>query len=210
MMHRPKKMRLLRWLPEKVVVTHGPVVRKSIYLTFDDGPDPRHTPALLDLLLANDARASFFLIGREAERYPQLVERIVAEGHLLGNHSYNHPVFKGLSLAEQLTEIDRTDRILAAFDGIEHHGFRPPRGDFSLTLMLHFTRHRRRLIYWSYDSMDYQRGPPADLIKLLRTRPPHAGDVVLMHDDGDCSLLVLETLLPEWRAAGFDFPALPK
>jgi peptidoglycan/xylan/chitin deacetylase (PgdA/CDA1 family) len=208
MIYWPKKMSLLRWLPRSVVLTSEQTRDKTIYLTFDDGPNPQHTPVLLDLLREQNARASFFLIGREAERYPQLVERIVAEGHRLGNHSYNHPVFKGLPLSKQLAEIERTDQILASFDGIERHRFRPPRGAFSFALMLHFARHRRNLSYWSYDSLDYQRQSPADLIDLLRVRPPRAGDVILMHDDSDRSAHILAALLPEWRASGFTFFAL--
>jgi len=208
MMYRPKKMSLLRWLPKAVVLTNESARDKTIYLTFDDGPNPVHTPALLDLLRTHDARASFFVIGREAQKHPQLMERIVAEGHALGNHSYNHPVFSGLPLARQLEEIDRTDQLLATFDGIRQHRFRPPRGAFSFALMLHFARHRRNLAYWSYDSLDYQRKPPSELIDLLRANPPRAGDIMLMHDDSDCSTHVLATLLPEWQASGFTFSAL--
>jgi peptidoglycan/xylan/chitin deacetylase (PgdA/CDA1 family) len=208
MIYRPKKMSVLRWLPKPVVLTKDQSRGKTIYLTFDDGPNPQHTPALLDLLRAHGAQSSFFLIGREAERYPQLVERIVAEGHRLGNHSYSHPVFSGLPLSKQLAEIERTDQILASFDGARVHRFRPPRGAFSLALMLHFAWHRRNLTYWSYDTLDYQRKPPADLIELLRARPPSAGDVMLMHDDSDRSTHMLAALLPEWRASGFTFSAL--
>jgi peptidoglycan/xylan/chitin deacetylase (PgdA/CDA1 family) len=209
MMLRPSKMRLLSWLPDAVVVTRGPRRRRALFLTFDDGPDPQHTPALLDLLKAQDARASFFMIGCQIERHPGLVERMVAEGHCLGNHSYQHPQFHTLSLSEQLAEVARTDALLAHFDGRPHHGFRPPRGVFSLPLMLRFAADRRKLTYWSYDTLDYQRCPPADLVARLRREPPQPGEVLLMHDDSDCSLHMLETLLPEWKAAGFSLEALP-
>jgi peptidoglycan/xylan/chitin deacetylase (PgdA/CDA1 family) len=84
---RPKKLRLLRWLPMRLVLTTAPAADRALYLTFDDGPDPQYTPQLLDLLAANEARASFFLLGEEVERHPGIVERMVADGHLLGNHS---------------------------------------------------------------------------------------------------------------------------
>ena len=79
---------------------------------------------------------------------------------------------------------------------------------------LHFrhrrlARERRRLLYWSYDSLDYQRRPPAELVAAMRARPPRPGDVMLMHDDGDCCIGMLETLLPQWRSEGFEFRALP-
>ncbi len=209
MIFRPSKMRVLRWLPDSLALTRGPARNQSIYLTFDDGPDPAHTPGLLDLLKAHGALASFFLIGREAERHPQLVERIVAEGHRIGNHSYSHPLFNALSLSEQLAEIDRTDQLLERFDGIRRHRFRPPRGVFSLPLTLKFASAGRNLAYWSYDSLDYQRRPAAELVDILRKAPPRAGDVLLMHDDSDCSTRMLATLLPEWKAGGYTFAALP-
>src|SRR5690349_5300060 len=90
---RPKKLRLLRWLPKGLMLTTAPAADRALYLTFDDGPDPAFTPRLLDLLAANDARASFFLLGEEVERHPRIVERMVADGHLVGNHSWNHPNF---------------------------------------------------------------------------------------------------------------------
>jgi peptidoglycan-N-acetylglucosamine deacetylase len=204
-----KRTQLLRWLPDAVVLTRMPRQDKALYLTFDDGPDPRYTSALLDLLRSHGAHATFFLIGRQAERHPQLVERIITEGHRLGNHSYSHPKFNGLSLAEKMAEIDRTDQLLAAFDGIPHHSVRPPSGAFSWVLTMHLARHRRKLAYWSYDSLDYQHRSPEDLVELMRRQPPCAGDIVLMHDDSDCCIQMLATLLPEWRAGGFSFSALP-
>ncbi len=204
-----KKTQLLRGLPDSIVLTKGSKADNALYLTFDDGPNPAHTPALLDLLKAHDVRATFFLIGRLAEREPDLVARIVAEGHRLGNHSYSHPRFPRLSLAEKMQEIDRADQILGRFDGKPHHGVRPPSGAFSPALALHLASRRRRLMYWSYDSLDYQHRPPPELVKGMRARPPRAGEVILMHDDSDCCIRMLETLVPEWRDNGFAFAALP-
>jgi peptidoglycan/xylan/chitin deacetylase (PgdA/CDA1 family) len=203
-------MQVLAWLPGALVSTRGPRADRALYLTFDDGPDPTHTPVLLDLLREYQACATFFLVGRNVERHPELVRRMVAEGHRLGNHSYTHPSFGGLSLAQQLEEIDRTDRLLAGFDGEQRHRFRPPRGVFSLPLTLHFARHGRNLTYWSYNSMDYLNRPPADLAQRLRDVPPRPGEVILMHDDGACSIHMLESLLGEWKAAGFRLCALPR
>ena len=202
-------MQLLGWLPQALVCTRIASAERALYLTFDDGPDGTCTPVLLDLLREHQACASFFLVGRQVARHPELVQRMVAEGHRLGNHSYTHPPFAGLPLARQLEEIDATDRLLAGFDGVRQHRFRPPRGAFSLPLTLHFAAHGRNLTYWSYNSMDYLRRPPAELIRRMRDTPPRPGDVVLMHDDGDCAIGMLETLLGEWKAAGFRFCALP-
>ncbi len=202
-------MQLLQWFPDAVVSTRASGAEQALYLTFDDGPNPSHTPALLELLGRHGVKATFFLIGREAERYPQLVERIVEEGHVLGNHSYSHPMFDALTLTEQWIEVERTDQVLSNFDGRTHHGFRPPRGVFSLLLTLRFAFSRRKLSYWSYDTLDYQGREPDELAARLRASPPRAGDVMLMHDDSDCSLRMLEQLIPEWKQHGFTFRSLP-
>jgi peptidoglycan/xylan/chitin deacetylase (PgdA/CDA1 family) len=206
---RPRKLKLLRWLPRRLMLTTGPVEGNALYLTFDDGPHPGHTDRVLDLLQANAARASFFLLGQQVEREPALVRRIVAEGHLLGNHSFDHPSFPRLTLADQLAQIERTDRVLAPFDGQPHHRFRPPSGRFPLSLLAHFARVRRNIAYWSYDSLDYQRQPVEHMVAVLRAHPPRAGDVILLHDDSTLTTDALAILLPEWRAAGFDLRALP-
>lgn len=181
---------------------------KAIYLTFDDGPHPETTPRLLDLLRRHDARATFFMVGRAAEAHPDVARRVADEGHLIGNHSYDHPRFTRIPLAEQLGQIERADRVLSAFDGNARHPFRPPSGALPLSLLFHFLRARRRIAYWSYDTLDYRREPKERIVERLRAIPPVAGDVLLMHDDDDRIVRVLEEILPEWRAAGFQMRTL--
>lgn len=206
---KPTRQQLLGLLPGRLVLVRGPREPGALYLSFDDGPHPEHTPRLLDLLARHGARASFFLVGQRIEQHPALVERIVAEGHALGNHSYSHPLFHQLSLREQLDEVERTDRLLQGFDHARAHRFRPPRGAVSLPLLLAFARRGRNLAYWSYDSLDYQPRPPEELAARLRHRPPADGDVLLMHDDSGCAAEVLARLLPAWHAAGRNLHALP-
>ncbi|WP_458071083.1 polysaccharide deacetylase family protein [Rhodanobacter sp. BL-MT-08] len=210
MKFKPNKQQLLSLLPDALVLTRGPRDGNALYLSFDDGPDPAYTPRLLDLLAQHNAKASFFLIGKQVEKHPELAARIVAEGHALGNHSYSHlSAFGKTTLKQQLAEIDRTDALLAAFDYLDRHRFRPPRGSFSLSLLMHFMRQRRCVFYWSYDSMDYKHWPDDDVIARLRAKPPRAGDLVLMHDDDACAARVLAIMLPEWKRAGRRICALP-
>ncbi|MEO5625610.1 MAG: polysaccharide deacetylase family protein [Dokdonella sp.] len=206
---RPKKLLVLRWLPRRLMLTERPYGGSGLYLTFDDGPHPDVTPALLDLFAEHAVHATFFLLGKNAERYPQIVQRIVAEGHAIGNHSYSHPRMNQIDLAAQRAEIDRTDRILATFNGTTRHWFRPPSGALPLNMLFDFARRRRDIAYWSYDSMDYQRNGAAVLCDRLRAHPPRSGDIVLMHDDDADTLAALRELLPEWRAAGHAMEALP-
>src|SRR3546814_610268 len=141
--------------------------------------------------------------------HPEVVRRIVSDGHRIGNHSWSHPLMTRLPLAGQIDEIARTDEALAAFDGLERHVFRPPSGALPLNLLLHFARERRTLAYWSYDSQDYARLPAQTLLPRIRSRPPSAGDVVLMHDDNMDTVEVLAELLPEWLRQGYSVQAMP-
>lgn len=206
---RPRKLHLLRLLPDRWVRTAGPGAQKSLYLSFDDGPHPEHTVPLLEQLAAHDARATFFLIGDQVERFPEIVHRIVAAGHQLGNHSYSHPDYEKLTLAEQLDQIERTDRLLQQFDSRAQHPFRPPRGVLPLALLWHLIRIGRPIAFWSYDSLDYARHPLERLVEVARRHPTRAGDIILMHDDSPLSSQLLQQVLPLWKSKGFGFEALP-
>lgn len=205
---KPTKQQLLRLLPDAIVQTHGPRDGHARFLSFDDGPHPEHTPRLLDLLAAHGAQASFFVVGQRAENHPSIVERIVAEGHLLGNHSWSHTRFAQSPLREQVAELERTDALLCAFDRQHRHRVRPPQGSLPLPLLLHLAWHRRSVAYWSYDSLDYRAQPAVDLAARLRAQPPQAGDIVLMHDDNARAGEALAGLLPHWRALGHSFQSL--
>lgn len=206
---RSRKSRLLGVLPSRLVVTRLPANGKCLYLTFDDGPDPEHTPQVLDILRRHGATASFFLVGELIDHHPSVVRRIVAEGHRIGNHSWSHPLMTALPLVRQLEEISRTDRALAPYDGYGLHPFRPPCGALPLNLLLHFARNRRQIAYWSYDSHDYARLPAKELLPAIRSVPPTPGDVVLMHDDNMDTIEMLAEILPEWIRQGFRVEALP-
>ena len=207
---RPNKLKILKWLPSSWMLTTGPATNQALYLTFDDGPNQAHTSRLLDVLAANDAKATFFLLGEQVERYPHIVSRMVSEGHQLGNHSYDHPRFTRIPHTVQLSQIERTDTLLSAIDGKRVHRFRPPSGRFPLSLLIHFALNRSSIAFWSYDSLDYQRKPAAKMIEVMRRHPPRAGDIVLLHDDSDATIEALAVLLPEWRRAGFELRTLPE
>ncbi|NID14525.1 polysaccharide deacetylase family protein [Luteibacter yeojuensis] len=203
-----KKHDLLGLLPERLVLTRTRDADLR-YLSFDDGPEPGYTPRLLDTLAKHGVKASFFLVGEKIEQHPDIVKRIVDDGHMIGNHSYSHWSFRNMNLTKQLDEVYRTDALLRLFDDRPHHRMRPPHGYVGAQLLAHFARRRRSFVYWSYDSLDYQDRPVEALIDRLRSDPPAAGDIVLMHDDSDKAAEALDVLLPEWLAQGMRFAALP-
>ncbi len=206
---RPNRLKVLRWLPDSWLLCSGPTAGNALYLSFDDGPNAGFTERLLDVLAENEAKATFFLLGEQIEQHPDIVARMVAEGHSLGNHSYDHARFTRIPHAEQMDQIARTETLLGKFDGKAVHRFRPPSGKFPLSLLAHFAIHRGGIAYWSYDSLDYQKKPATELVEVMRAQPPRAGDIILMHDESDATIEALAILLPEWRTAGFVFRALP-
>jgi peptidoglycan-N-acetylglucosamine deacetylase len=182
-------------------------VGPAVYLTFDDGPHPQHTPALLDVLERHGAKGSFYLIGREAEKYPDVVRALLGRGHAIGNHSMFHPKMRGLSARAQRAEIDRADAVLQRFDGVARHAFRPPNGRVTWPALAVALRRRQPLMLWTIDSLDYTL-PAAEVAKRLSARTITDGDVILFHDDAPCAAAVLSELLPAWKARGLQFPAL--
>jgi len=147
-------------------------------LTFDDGPDPESTPPLLDLLARHGARATFFLVGRRAARHPGLVARIAAEGHAIGNHSWDHPSLPRLPAAAVADQLRRTR---AALGDPRPRLMRPPYGDQSLASHLAARRLGYRVIAWSVVGADWAGDDGATIAArvLAGLRP---GAIVLLHD----------------------------
>lgn len=196
--------RLISTLTGHRIRYYGPAGQRRLYLTFDDGPHAEHTHPLLDLLARHQAKATFFVVGREAYAHPDIIRRIVAEGHALGNHSMTHPRMDFLSDPARDIEIDGMDAFLGEFDRQEKRYFRPPYGGVSISLFSYGLRSGRRLAMWSRDSLDYMH--QADkVVTGLSSEPPKSGDILLFHDDGGVASKALATLLPDWLKQGFSF-----
>lgn len=179
----------------------------EIYLSFDDGPDPVHTPPLLDLMKAHGVKATFFLIGDQVQRHPELVQRIVDEGHAIGNHSMTHPRMPKLSARAQLADIAAADGVLRRFNGRPRQLFRPPNGRATLATIFNSLMRRRPLVLWSIDSKDYELNADQVVARLEQTRL-RGGDILLFHDDGSVALAALSRLLPKWVDSGLRFATL--
>ena len=170
-----------------------------VVLTFDDGPDPEATPAVLELLATHGARASFFLIGRHAERHPELVEQIVAGGHRVENHTYHHRHDFAFRWSRALTrEIGRAQQVLGRLAGRRPRWFRAPAGMRNpfLDRVLHQTG--LRLVSWTRRGLDAVDHDPRRVVRRL-VRGLAAGDVLLLHDgygprEASGRPVVLETL----------------
>lgn len=179
----------------------------KLYLSFDDGPHPDHTPPLLDLLRAHNAKATFFLIGDKVQKHPDIVQRIVDEGHEIGNHSMSHPRLPQLTARDQLADIARADAVMARFNGRRRQMFRPPNGRATVATIISSIVDRRPLVLWSIDSMDYQLDAE-QVAARLEQLTVRGGDILLFHDDGAAAHGALARLLPRWSGSGLRFEPL--
>lgn len=163
-------------------LTRGPRGTKRVALSFDDGPDPEVTPAVLDALQRHRAHATFFVIGRELEAQPELARRMVSEGHVLGNHSWQHSPwqnFRGARWHEQ--ELKRGEQAVAQFTGARRVLYRPPVGLKSPELGRAAWARGLTLVAWSLHARDTWVHDPGRIARRVLARV-RDGDVVLLHD----------------------------
>ncbi|GAA3040998.1 polysaccharide deacetylase family protein [Kitasatospora albolonga] len=159
-------------------------VEPTVALTFDDGPHPEHTPRVLELLGGYGIRAAFFCIGLHALAHPELVRRIVAEGHVLGNHTWSHAYLPDLGPAGLRHQLGSTGEALAEASGAGLPTLmRPPYGGRSPELMERVAELGLTTVLWDVETNDWAR-PGAEVIADRVLRQVRPGSVVLMHDGG--------------------------
>ena len=159
-------------------IVGGRTAAKRIALTFDDGPDPVWTPRVLDALAAHGMRATFFLVGERAARHPELVARILAEGHEAGSHSWDHPSLPELAPAAVAAQIARTRAILG---GADSGLLRPPYGHQSFVTWRLARRAGYRVVMWNVAAGDWRDDDGETLAaRILAEAGP--GAIVLLHD----------------------------
>ena len=153
----------------------------GIYLTFDDGPDPEWTPRVLDALEHADAKATFFAIGAQAQRAPELMRRIQSAGHAIGNHTYSHrhPWFMSSSAAR--AQVRDGAKALSDVLGIAPRFYRPPHGRWRPCMSDEARRCGERVVLWDVSAVDW--GPLGTTEGIdKRLNGVKGGDIVLMHD----------------------------
>jgi peptidoglycan/xylan/chitin deacetylase (PgdA/CDA1 family) len=201
------------WLPHLLTpacVWRGPAGERRIALTFDDGPDPTWTPRVLDRLAAGGVRATFFVVGERAERAPDVVRRMAAEGHEVGNHSWSHKSLWLCGPRATTDEIARAHEGIAALAGTPPRHFRPPWGMVNAAMFGAVRRVGERCVFWSIQP-EGERPAAADRQVAYVLRRAHAGAIVDLHDaegtpGAPARLLdALPGLLDGLRERGYDF-----
>lgn len=198
------------------VMSRLPAADRVVALTFDDGPNPEATPRILDVLRESQVRATFFLLGKYVERWPQLTRRIAGEGHTIGNHGYHHRTLHLRGPA--YTRVDLclgTDAIVRATGTPPKH-FRAPHGFRSPWVNGIARELGQRAVGWTLGVWDTDR-PGAETIAERVRRGVRPGSIVLLHDgdaydpDGDRGQTAdaLSLVIRDLRASGYRFAALP-
>jgi len=156
---------------------------RKVALTFDDVPDPRFTPDVLDVLRRKRVKATFFVVGSRARKYPDLVRRIHREGHDIGNHSDTHPDFSKMSLREVREQIARAETAIADAVGFRPRLVRPPYGEILPSQVEWARRNGFTVVNWDVDSSDWRQLTAVQVFRNV-TRSVKPGSVVLMHAGG--------------------------
>jgi len=165
-----------------VTISRVSVGKPYVAMTFDDGPHPRNTPRLLDMLRDRNIKATFYVIGRNVDLYPALTRRIVAEGHEIGNHTYTHGNLTKMSNEKVRGELNRCRESIAKATGVQPRTMRPPYGALLQTqrAWIH-SEYGYPTILWSVDPRDWQRpGPSVVTSRILSGTTP--GAIILAHD----------------------------
>ena len=173
--------------------------RKAVALTFDDGPNPQTTPVALELLKKYNAKGTFFMVGHAIEGNEDLVKRVVAEGHQLGNHSWDHPVLPSIGLEKAKKQINDTTEALKKASGQDVHIMRPPYGAINSAIQAAVDQ---SFILWDIDTLDWKNRNTASIMKEVRKAQP--GSIILMHDIHQTSIDALPSVLQYLTEQGFE------
>ena len=181
---------------------------KKIYLTFDCGYELGYTEAILDALKNHNAKATFFVVGHYLEESPELVCRMVEEGHIVANHSYNHPDMTTLSEAELAKELQDNADKFKEITGMEMvNYYRPPQGKYTLDNLKKIKELGYNTFFWSLAYMDWdtkKQPTHEEAFDKLLSRI-HPGAIVLLHNTSQTNGEIMDELLTKWEEMGYTF-----
>jgi len=172
-------------------------------ITFDDGPGA-HTGQLLDVLKAKGVHATFFVLGQHVKQYPDTIRRMVAEGHEVENHSWDHPDMKKLDEPTRQKEMEDTVAQLKNL-GVTPHYFRPPYGSYDPSLAAQAHKDGLELVLWSHDSIDWRYHTVAQLEGDILPKGDGAHGIFLFHDIHDSTIAAMPAVLDQLQSKGCVF-----
>ncbi|ADL68137.1 delta-lactam-biosynthetic de-N-acetylase [Thermoanaerobacterium thermosaccharolyticum DSM 571] len=187
----------------------GDTTKKYVYLTFDEGYENGYTPKILDILKANNVKAAFFVTGPYIKEHGDLVKRMVAEGHIVGNHTVNHPSLPKISDEKVKSEITGLAEMFKELTGKDMHYLRPPMGEYSERTLYITKSLGYKTVFWSLALADWQPlpGGPDESYNTVMNRI-HPGAVILLHAVSKDDTMALDRILKDIKAQGYVFKTL--
>lgn len=201
------KLSITKWQPFGELVTNVNTKKKVVALTYDDGPHPVNTSKLLDVFQKLQVKATFFVVGKNIEQHPEIIENILAQGHEIGNHSYSHlpMIFKRPSFIK--SEINRTDRLLRELGVSKDIHFRSPFGLKRFVLSFILWQNRQKNILWNLDPKDYMATNPESIENYILDKI-EPGSIILLHDGGgdrSSTVKATEVAIQQLQQQGYEF-----
>jgi peptidoglycan/xylan/chitin deacetylase (PgdA/CDA1 family) len=183
----------------------GPKEVKAVALTYDDGPNERFTPRLIEVLKRKGVPATFFFVGEQVNLYPDVARQVAQNGFEIGNHTYDHRSLRKLAPAEAADQIDRTQKIIAETTGVRAGLLRPPYGECNADVVEMARQRGLGIIFWTIDTNDYQRqSTKADIVGKVM-RDVSNGAIILMHDRNTKTIEATEEIIDGLSARGYKF-----
>jgi peptidoglycan/xylan/chitin deacetylase (PgdA/CDA1 family) len=186
-------------------ITHGSPKQKRVALTFDDGPHPEYTSQLLAILDYYHVHATFFVVGLQAQKYPQWVKMIHQAGHEIGNHTYDHFRLPALPAEEAAYQIDENQRLLEQLTGITPRFFRPPGGRYGTQVSKLLQQRGMLLAFWDVALNDTAEDREAGDLYSTASHKIRPGSIVLGHDGIQATIDMLPQLIESLQAEGYSF-----
>jgi peptidoglycan/xylan/chitin deacetylase (PgdA/CDA1 family) len=181
------------------------ITQPVVAMTFDDGPHPSLTPKLLDILKERNIKCTFFLIGQNVKAYPQIVRRIIAEGHEIGAHTYTHCSLTSRSDAQIRSELQRSEEVLMTAANYRPQLIRPPYGAINTRIkQLMFSEFGYSTIMWSVDPQDWRR-PGVSVVTSRLVSGARPGAIMLAHDIHPPTIQAVPAMFDQLLAKGYQF-----
>lgn len=179
----------------------GASERKKVALTFDDGPNPQYTPEMLEALKEREVKATFFLLGQEVEKYPEVVKQIQKDGHLIVNHSYKHEQLSKLPMEQACSQVSRTNELIYGITGVYPSYLRPPFGDWHEQLDSEVNMVE---VLWDVDTLDWSSQNHARIVEKVM-KNVQENDIILMHDGYETSVTAAMEIIDTLKKQGYEF-----
>lgn len=179
--------------------------RSSLFLTFDDGPHPDHTPAILDILRRHNIHATFFLVGNNAARYPELVQQIQAEGHTIGLHTQTHKTLDRMTYPDFCHEITKNQESIHASIGVTPTLLRPPEGRINLASLVWSMTRGLRVVHYTITSDDWKATNCSEITELFARTPVNGGEILSFHDNNPFTVGAIPIVIEQYLRDGYRF-----